>query len=139
MVSPHSALLTPRLPISHLHLPCLQCPIARKVAVEFHRVKLTMRQFFIGMFCGAAVLFVAMHYHVVRGNEGVVLVPKISNNLSDVYVDIREFDLPQWEQHKPLAAAIMKSNQAHLLENSAHRSFGNAVRELVDNLFRSEA
>ena len=50
-----------------------------------------MRRFIAGMICGAALLYVAMHYHVVRGNEGVFLVPKISNNLSEVYVDIREF------------------------------------------------
>lgn len=98
-----------------------------------------MRQFFFGMICGAALLFVAMHYHVVRGKKGVVLVPKISNNLSDLYVDIREFDLEQWKEHKPLAAAIMKSSQSHLLEDSAHQSFGNTVRELVDSLFRNDA
>lgn len=96
-----------------------------------------MKQFLLGMVCGAALLFVAMHYHIVRGNEGVVLVPKISNSLSDVYVDIREFDLAQWKQHKPLAAAIMKSSQSHLLEDSAHQSFGNTVRDLVDNLLGS--
>ena len=90
----------------------------------------------MGMICGAALLFIAMHYHIVRGNEGIVLVPKISNNLADVYVDIREFDLQQWKNHKPLAAAIMKSNQAHLLEDSAHQSFGNTVRDLFDGLFQ---
>ena len=52
-----------------------------------------MKHFLMGMVCGATLLFVAMHYHVVRGKDGVVLVPKISNNLSDIYVDVREFDL----------------------------------------------
>jgi phytoene/squalene synthetase len=96
-----------------------------------------MRQFLLGMICGAALLFVAMHYHVVRGNDGVVLVPKISNNLSDVYVDIREYQLSDWKEHKPLAAAIMKSSQAHLIEDSAHRAFGDSMRGLVDGLFTS--
>ena len=90
----------------------------------------------MGMICGAALLLIAMHYHIVRGNDGIVLVPKISNNLADVYVDIREFDLQQWKNHKPLAAAIMKSNQAHLLEDSAHQSFGNTVKDLFDGLFQ---
>jgi hypothetical protein len=95
-----------------------------------------MRQFIFGMICGAALLYVAMHFHVVRGQEGVVLVPKISNNLSDIYVDVREFDLQQWKNHKPLAAAIMQSSQSHLLEDSAHKSFGNTVRGLFDSLFQ---
>ncbi|NND99516.1 MAG: hypothetical protein HKN47_19550 [Pirellulaceae bacterium] len=80
-----------------------------------------------------------MHYHVVRSQEGVVLVPKISNNLSDIYVDVREFDLVKWKQHKPLAAAIVQSNQAHLLEDSSLRTFGKTIRGLVDGLFRNES
>ena len=52
-----------------------------------------MSRFLLGMVTGAVLLFVAMHYHVVRGNDGVFLVTKISNNLSDVYVDTREFGL----------------------------------------------
>ncbi|MGB7344424.1 MAG: hypothetical protein WBD20_09440 [Pirellulaceae bacterium] len=97
-----------------------------------------MRNFFFGMISGAALLYVAMHYHVVRGNEGVVLVPKISNNLSDVYADIREYQLDDWKAHKPLAAAIMKSSQAHLIEDTAHRAFGDSMRGLVDGLFQSK-
>ncbi|MCC9599097.1 hypothetical protein LOC67_00890 [Stieleria sp. JC731] len=94
-----------------------------------------MSKFLAGMFCGALLLFVAMHYHIVHGNNGVVLVPKISNNLSDVYTDIREFDLDDWRQHKSLAAAIMRSSQANLLEESAYQSFGRSMRQAVDQLF----
>lgn len=96
-----------------------------------------MSRFFAGMVCGALLLFVVMHYHVVRGNNGVVLVPKISNNLSDIYTDIREFDLNDWQNHKVLAAAIMRSNQSQLLEDSAHRSFGDGIRRVVDEVFGS--
>jgi hypothetical protein len=89
------------------------------------------------MVCGAAMLFGAMHYHFVRGEDGVTLVPKISNNLSDVYVDIRDFKLTDWQQHKPLAAAILNSNQSHLLEDSSLNSFRESMRGLVDGLFKS--
>ena len=94
-----------------------------------------MSRFLAGMFCGALLLFVVMHYHVVHCKRGVVLVPKISNNLSDIYTDIREFDLQDWQQHRALAAAIMRSNQADLLEDSALQSFGRRVRGAVDDLF----
>ena len=93
-----------------------------------------MSRFFAGMICGALLLFVAMHYHVVRGNNGVVLVPKISNNLTDIYTDVREFGLEDWKNHKPLAAAIMRSSESHLLEDSAYRSFADRVRDLADGL-----
>lgn len=94
-----------------------------------------MSRFLFGMITGAVLLFVAMHYHVVRGSEGVVLVPKISNNLSDVYVDTREFGLDDWQNHKPLAAAIMQSNHSHLLGDSSLTSFRDSMKGIVDGLF----
>ncbi len=96
-----------------------------------------MRQFLAGMVCGAALLFVAMHYHVVRGKNGTTLIPKISNNLLDVYVDVREFTLSDWQKHKPLAAAILQSEHADLLEDSSLNTFRESVRGFVDGLFRS--
>lgn len=95
-----------------------------------------MRQFVAGMVCGAALLFVAMHYHVVRGKDGVTLVPKISNNLSDVYVDVRDYQLSEWKEHKPLAAAILQSDQSALLEDSSLNSFRESLRGMMDGLFK---
>ncbi len=94
-----------------------------------------MSRFIYGMICGAALLYMAMHYHVVRGNEGVFLVPKISNELSNAYVDIRHFKLEDWQEHKTLAAAIMRSNRSHLLEDASLGSFRETTRALVDGLF----
>ncbi len=97
-----------------------------------------MSRFLYGMITGAALLYVAMHFHVVRGNDGVFLVTKISNNLSDVYVDTRSFQLDDWKSHKPLAAAIMRSNQSHLLEDSSLSSFRDTVSGLVSGLFGNQ-
>lgn len=96
-----------------------------------------MSRFIFGMMAGALLMYVAMHYHLVRGNEGVYLVPKISNNLSDVFVDTRSFGLEQWKEHKPLAAAIMQSDQSHLLEGAPLSAFRESVQGLVDGLFNS--
>ena len=97
-----------------------------------------MSRFLFGMITGAALLFVAMHFHIVRGQDGVYVVPKISNNLSDIYVDTREFSLSDWNAHKPLAAAIMQSEQTHLLEGSSLSSFRDRVGELVSGLFSDQ-
>ena len=97
-----------------------------------------MSRFLFGMISGAALLFIAMHYHIVRGQDGVYVVPKISNNLSDVYVDTRDYGLDDWESHKPLAAAIMRSNKQHLLEDSTLGSFRQRVDGLVQGLFSDE-
>lgn len=94
-----------------------------------------MSRFLFGMLFGAVLMYAAMHYHVVRGDEGVFLVPKISNNLSDVYVDIRSFTLQDWQRHKPLAAAIMRSERSHLIGDSSMNRFRESVGHLVDQLF----
>ncbi len=94
-----------------------------------------MSRFLFGVITGALLLYLAMHYHVVRGNDGVYLVTKISNNLSDVYVDTRDFGLTDWKSHKPLAAAIMQSDQSHLLEDASLQSFRDSMQGLVDGLF----
>jgi hypothetical protein len=90
------------------------------------------------MITGAVLLYVAMHYHVVRGRDGVFVVPKISNNLSDIYVDTRTFELSDWQVHKPLAAAIMRSEQSDMLQDSTLDAFRERVGALVNGLFSSE-
>lgn len=97
-----------------------------------------MSRFIFGMITGAALLYGAMHYHLVRGADGFYVVPKISNNLADVYVDTREFGLSDWQSHKPLAAAIMRSNKTHLLEDATLQSFRERVGALVDGLFSDQ-
>ncbi len=97
-----------------------------------------MSRFLFGMVAGAALLFVAMHYHIVRGTDGVFVVPKISNNLSDIYVDTREYGLQDWKSHKPLAAAIMQSNQSQLLEDASLQTFRDRVGDLVQGLFSNQ-
>ncbi len=96
-----------------------------------------MSRFLFGMVTGALLMYVAMHYHVVRGNQGVFLVPKLSNNLADVFVDTRKFELDDWRKHKPLAAAIMQNDQSQLLEGASLNSFRDSMRGLVDGLFGS--
>ncbi len=101
-------------------------------------LRMVVSRFLFGMFAGAILMYVAMHYHVVRGKQGVYLVPKISNNLSDVFVDTRDFELEDWREHKPLAAAIVQSDQSHLLEGASLSSFRDSIHGLVDGLFGRE-
>ena len=97
-----------------------------------------MSRFLFGVVAGALLMYVAMHYHIVRGNQGVYLVPKLSNSLSDVFVDTRAFELDDWRKHKPLAAAIMQSDQSQLLEGSSLNSFRSSIQGLADGLFGRE-
>jgi hypothetical protein len=93
-----------------------------------------MPRFLFGMIAGALLMHTIMHYHVVRGNEGIFLVAKLSNNLSHIYVDTRKFDVDDWRDHRPVAAAIMKSNRSHLLETQPLSSLRSTLGGLVEGL-----
>lgn len=97
-----------------------------------------MSRFFFGMILGATLMYGTIHYHLVRGDEGIFLVPKVTNQFGDIYVDIRGFTLEDWKQHKPLAAAIMKSNKSELLSDATLGNFRDSVHSIVDRLFSEE-
>lgn len=87
--------------------------------------------FLTGMVAGAATLAGATHYHVVRGNEGVFVVRKVQSNLSDIYVDTREFTVSDWKQHKMLAVAIMQAERGDVFKDSSMDTFRSGVEEFV--------
>ena len=87
------------------------------------------------MVVGAALLWGAMHYHIVRADDGVYMVPKLSKNLAAPYVDIRQFTLNDWQQHRTLAAAIVQSNKSHLLADTSLSQFRASISSLVEGLF----
>lgn len=97
-----------------------------------------MSKFFFGVFCGALLLYTAMHYHVIRGNDGFHLVPKLTNDLSNIYVDTREFTISDWRGHKMVAAAIMEADQGNLMEDAALGTFRDSIGQLVNGLYHEE-
>ena len=91
--------------------------------------------FLLGMVVGAALLGGAMNYHFVRSSQGLLMVPKISKGLGDTYVDIREFQLQDWQQHRALAAALVNSDRSELLADNSLSNFRNSSDGVLDGLF----
>ena len=94
--------------------------------------------FIMGMIVGAVMLAGAMNYHFVRSEQGLLMVPKISKGLADPYVDIREFTLQDWQEHRALAAALIQSDKAELLADSSLSSFRSSMNGVLDGLFGSD-
>ena len=90
--------------------------------------------FLAGLVVGTAGFYVAHHYHLVRADEGFHLVPKVSSHLGEAYVDIRDFDLADWEDHKLLAAAIIQAGKPELLKDAANQSLLQSLDSVVDVL-----
>ena len=91
--------------------------------------------FLMGMVVGAGLLYSGMSYHFVRSSQGLLMVPKVSKGLEDTYVDIREFQLQDWQKHRPLAAALVKSDRSELFADSSLTSFRNSINGVLDGLF----
>ena len=87
--------------------------------------------FFFGMAVGAGLLYAALHYHLVHADDGLHLVPKLSAELSSTYVDIREYTVRDWANHPDLAAALMKSDQANLVEGAASDALHNGLDRIL--------
>lgn len=90
--------------------------------------------FVLGVFCGALLGIGALKYHLVRAEDGLHLVPKMSADFTDPYVDIRQFDLRDWDRHRSLAAAMMRANKGDLLQDSATASLRNSLNDVLDTL-----
>src|SRR5262245_31436137 len=88
----------------------------------------------LGIALGAGGMYVSFTYHVVRADDGLHLVPKVTAQLSDAYVDIRNFDLRAWDAHRPLAVALVKANQSQLVTQGAGESLHHAARGVLDVL-----
>lgn len=88
--------------------------------------------FLTGFVLGGIATYGAMHYHIVRTDDGVQMVPKVSANLRDVYVDIRDFEISDWNEHRYLAAALIKADKGELMGESAEAQ----LRQTLDQAWQ---
>jgi hypothetical protein len=75
--------------------------------------------FLFGVLVGAGLVFGAMKYHVVRARDGVHFIPKVTSGFRDAYVDIREFQVADWQEHRHLAMALIKADRGDLMDDAA--------------------
>ena len=80
-----------------------------------------MRRLFalaFGALLGAAAMFIAFKFHVVRTKDDWVFVSKPSASLVDAYVDVREWDTAEWTKHAQLIKALVLTGRADLVRQS---------------------
>lgn len=80
-----------------------------------------MRRLFamaFGALLGAAAMFVAFKFHVVRTKDDWVFVPKPTASLVDAYVDVREWDTAEWTKHTQLVKALVLTGRAEVMRKA---------------------
>ena len=90
--------------------------------------------FFLGMVVGGGGVFFAQKVHVLRTEQGVEFVPKLTTGFSETYVDVRQFSAGDWENHKELAAAIVHAKKEYILSGSASEQTRQGIGSFVDQL-----
>ena len=87
-----------------------------------------------GIAIGAVLTFVGLKYHVVRADDGFHVVPKFEAQFSDAYVDVREFGVIEWDEHRELAMALLRAEKGHVLQDTATDAVGESIRGALDAL-----
>ena len=90
--------------------------------------------FLLGVAVGAIGHFMVLNHYVVRADDGFHVIPKITAALENSYIDIRNFDIADWTEHRPLAAAIVRAEKVNLIQNAAGSSLKTSVHKLADVL-----
>jgi hypothetical protein len=87
--------------------------------------------FIFGVVVGFVLCLASMTFHLVRAEDGWHVVPKISAQFADAYVDIREFQVGDWEQHGSLALALAHADKAYLMQKSASNTLQASVDQAL--------
>jgi hypothetical protein len=82
------------------------------------------------MAVGAALVFTALNYHVIRSRDGMHLVPKIDATLASTYVDVRSFGPGDWADHRDVFFALAEAERTDLLESAALDALRNSLDAL---------
>jgi hypothetical protein len=88
----------------------------------------------LGVALGAALVYGALNYHVLRTAEGLEFVPKLSATFSETYLDVRQYKVSDWADHELVARAVVKSGKDHLLKDAATRSVQEGINSLWDKV-----
>jgi hypothetical protein len=87
--------------------------------------------FLLGTVTGAALLYTAMNYHIVRSSSGFNFVAKSPPRLSETFVDIRGFSMADWAGHPQLAGALVQAGKQNLVGDSAVGAIHESLNRLL--------
>ncbi len=84
--------------------------------------------FFLGVLVGGGLVGFGFKCHVVRTNDGLILVPKEQANFEDLYVDVRNWKTADWQAHPDFVRALLARGRRDLIGSPASNEF---LRELM--------
>ncbi len=85
-----------------------------------------------GVLLGAGGMYVALQYHLIRAEEGLLMVRRTpEQGLLDSYADIRQWSTGAWTSRSQVAAALTETGRSDLIVD---QSLQQGERELRESL-----
>ncbi len=72
-----------------------------------------------GVLLGAVLMWVALQYHVLRTNGGLVMTPKRTATLRESYLDVRRFGVSDWAAHSDVVWSLTQNGKTDVLGDAS--------------------
>lgn len=83
-----------------------------------------------GVLLGAAGMWTAMNYHVLRTKDGFACVPKYRAHLAGTFVDVREWGVTEWTEHPELVMTLERNKRTEIIGDA--KVFGTTLRDAIN-------
>ena len=93
-----------------------------------------LSHFIFGFLLGGITVYVSLHFHLIRAENGVHFVPKLQSTFSQTYVDVRNFGVEDWNRHRLLTAAVTRAGKTDLFSGAVVEPVHTAVDEFFQKL-----
>ena len=90
-----------------------------------------IESFLIGLAVGIAMLYLTMHFTVVRATDGFHWIPKVNAKLDLPYEDIRDFKAEHWQRRPALTMSIIKARKAYLMDEQSVQKFKQTTNRML--------
>ena len=71
-----------------------------------------------GIAFGGGLVYFGFNFHLVRANDGWLMVPRTAVALDDACVDIRQWDFNDWRKHPKLSRDMLKAGYGNRIRSS---------------------
>lgn len=80
------------------------------------------RSFLAGITVGSVTALLALQYHLVRTDDGLVVIPRVHQPpVRSAYVDTRSWTLDMWKNYPEVTEAVILSGRSNLIVDRAAR------------------
>jgi hypothetical protein len=84
----------------------------------------------LGTVFGAALMWAAMNYHLIRTRDGFAWVPKYRARLASTFVDVRQWGVTEWTEHPELVLTLERNQRTEIIGDA--KVLGTTLRDAMN-------